>query len=229
MEPQPQGREPLFNAPWPALAVVASILGSYAYEAFWGGEPLIDALAFAPSDLDQGHWLKVLSVMVVHGSWMHAIMNALGALAFGPPVARAMGTGARGALVFFLFYVVCGGLSSLAYAALHLHSPEQVVGASGAVSGLMGAAARMLGPREAGLSPIFSPTVLSVGLGWILVNGILAVSGVSPLMAGARIAWEAHIGGFIAGALIVGLFIRLAAPAVPASDVPPPDDRVDVT
>lgn len=224
MELQPHGREPLFNAPWPSLVVVVSILVSYAWEAGWGGEAAISALAFAPSDLDQGRWLTIVTVMFVHGSWSHAIMNALGALAFGPPVARAMGGGIRGALLFFVFYLVCGALSSLAYAALHLHSPEQVVGASGAISGLMGAASRMLGPPGTGLSPIVSRPVISLGLGWIAVNAALAATGVAPLMSGARIAWEAHIGGFVVGLVLVGLFVRLAGPGEPEAS-----DRADVT
>lgn len=219
MDPQSNGREPLFNAPWPALVVVVSILGSYALEARPGGEALMSALAFAPADLDQGRWLHIVTVLFVHGGWAHAIVNALSALAFGSPVARATGTGPRGALLFFIFYLVCGALSSLSYAALHLHDAVPVVGASGAVSGLMGAASRMLGPRRTMVGPIFSRPVMSLGFGWILVNAILAVTGVTPLMAGARIAWEAHIGGFIVGVLLIGPFVRLAGPS----------DRADVT
>jgi|WetSurMetagenome_2_1015567.scaffolds.fasta_scaffold38993_2 membrane associated rhomboid family serine protease len=223
-QPEAEGREPLFNAPLPSLVLVAVILGSYAWETIGGGDAVISALAFAPAQLDQGRWLGVLTVMFVHGSWAHAIMNGLGALAFGPPVARAMGPGLKGVALFFAFYLVCGVISTLAYAAMHLHDPEQVVGASGAISGLMGAASRMLGPRWAGLSPILSRPVISIGLGWILVNAILATTGAAPFMAGARIAWEAHIAGFVCGVLLVGPFVRFAM-----SDPGIPMDRADLT
>src|SRR6185295_11159369 len=107
-------------------------------------------------------WPRMVSMMFVHGGWAHAIMNALAALAFGPPVARLLGSDLRGAALFFLFYLVCGVLANLGYSLLHLGSIDPVVGASGAVSGLMGAATRLFG-REQGLSPILSRPVLSLG------------------------------------------------------------------
>ena len=206
-------REPIINAPWPAVVIVLSILGSYAWQAgFAGGDAAIATLGFAPADLDHGRWLSMITVMFAHGGWSHAIMNALGALAFAPPVARLMGSSPRGALVFFGFYLVCGVISILGYTALHLHSTEYVVGASGAVSGLMGAASRML-ERGGRLSSMFSRSVLSVGLGWIVANALLAVFGAAPLTGGARIAWEAHIAGFLAGVVLAGPFARLAGPS----------------
>jgi membrane associated rhomboid family serine protease len=205
-------REPLFNAPWPSVAVVLLILGSYVAQEYWLGARA-GALAFAPADLDHGTWWTLVTVTLVHGGWLHAIMNALGAMAFGPPVARLLGQGARGAIAFFGFYAACAVLSSLAYAGLHLHSPEPVVGASGAVSGLMGAAARLIG-RSEGLSPIRSSPVVSLGLAWIATNAVMAIfAPVLPMMGGARIAWEAHIGGFLAGLLLIGPLAAVFAPA----------------
>ena len=213
------GREPIINAPWPAVAVVLAILGSYAWQAwFAGGDAAIGALGFAPADLDRGRWQGLITVMFAHGGWTHAIMNALGALAFGPPVARLMGSSPRGALAFFAFYLVCGVLSTLGYAVMHLHAVEPVVGASGAVSGLMGAAARLF-DRGDQLAPVTSRAVLSVGLGWIVANALLAVFGAAPLTGGGRIAWEAHIAGFVLGVLLVGPFARLAGP--PAQVIAP--------
>jgi membrane associated rhomboid family serine protease len=203
MDETPAPRERLFNAPWPSMAVVLLILGSYVVQSSWLGERAAE-LAFAPADLDQGRWWSTATVTLVHGGWFHAIMNALGALAFGPPVARLLGTGGRGALAFFGFYAVCAVLSSLAYAAFHLHGQEPVVGASGAVSGLMGAAARLIG-RPHGLAPLKSRPVVSLGLAWVVTNAIMAVSApMIPVFGGAGIAWEAHIGGFVAGLLLIG-------------------------
>jgi membrane associated rhomboid family serine protease len=161
-----------------------------------------------PADLGRGRWGELIAMMFIHGGWPHAIMNALGALAFGPPVARWLGTGARGALAFFAFYLVCGVISGLGYAALHPSQMEPVVGASGAVAGLMGAAARLFGRRE-GLNPLNSSPVVSLTLGWVAVNAIMAVFGAGVLADGAKIAWEAHIAGFVAGVLLVGPWGRL--------------------
>ncbi len=203
-------RERLFNAPWPSVAIVAGIVLAYGLQSVLApGDEGIRAWGFTPADLWRGRWLGLLTVMFVHGGWAHALMNALGALAFGPPVARLMGPGLKGAGLFFLFYLACGVISTLGYVTLHLHSVEPVVGASGAIAGLMGAAARLLGPDARPISPILSQPVISLGSGWLVVNALMAIFG-GPLMEGARVAWEAHIAGFVAGVLLVGPFARLA-------------------
>jgi membrane associated rhomboid family serine protease len=205
-----RAHEPLFNAPWPSLLAVAAIVGSYAWQsAVMSDDAAALAMGFAPADLGLGRWGRLFSMMFVHAGWTHAIMNALGALAFGPPVARLFGTQFRGAALFILFYLACGVLANLGYAAVHPGAAVPVVGASGAVSGLMGAATRLFG-RERGLSPILSQPVLSLGGGWVAVNLLLALFNVTPLMPGARIAWEAHVAGLLAGLLLIGPFWRLS-------------------
>jgi membrane associated rhomboid family serine protease len=86
-----------------------------------------------------------------------------------------------------------------------------VVGASGAVSGLMGAAARLIA-GQGRVGPLFSRTVLGMGGGWVAINLLIAVFGgqILPGSGSAGVAWEAHIAGFVAGALLIGLFGRLA-------------------
>jgi membrane associated rhomboid family serine protease len=211
--------EPAINAPWPSVAVVLVIVGSYAVQSLvLGADRTVAAYGFAPVQLLQGHWLGVLTMMFVHGGWVHALTNAVAALAFGPPVARLLGDDARGAAVFFGFYLVCGVLASLGYAVLHLHDAGPVVGASGAVSGLVGAATRRLG-REEGLSPILSRPVLNLAGGWIVANLLLAITGASPLMPGAKVAWEAHVVGLIAGILLIGPAWKLVRGGAPQADV----------
>jgi len=72
----------------------------------------------------------------------------------------------------------------------------------------MGAAARLFGRRE-GLNPLNSSPVVSLAAGWVVVNAIMAVFGVGVLADGAKIAWEAHIAGFVAGVLLIGPWRRL--------------------
>ncbi len=203
-------RERLFNAPWPSVVIVAGILLAYGLQSILApGDEGIRTWGLTPADLWRGRWLGLLTVMFVHGGWAHALMNTLGALAFGPPVARLMGPGLKGAGLFFLFYLVCGVISTLGYVAMHLHGAAPVVGASGAIAGLMGAAARLLGPDARPITPIFSQPVISLGAGWLVVNVLEVIFG-GPLMGGAQIAWEAHIVGFIAGVLLIDPFARLA-------------------
>jgi membrane associated rhomboid family serine protease len=155
----------------------------------------------------------LLSALFVHGGWGHALINAAFALAFATPVARFFGMRRGGTAVFFLFYLLCGALSSLGYAAAHPTQAEPLVGASGAVSGLMGAAARLIAGKGR-VGSIFSPPVLGMGGAWLVVNLLVGVlgSGFMPGASGATVAWEAHLAGFLAGVLLIGPFARLAGP-----------------
>ena len=205
----PPPHVPFFTAPWQSFVIVAAVLISYAWQATLGGRAQELTFQFAPIDLERGRWWAVFTVILVHAGWAHAIMNALAALAFGPPVARLLGRSPMGIAAFFVFYLVCGGFGSLGVALLHIHSEVPVVGASGAIAGLMGGAARLMG-GAGDIQPWRSRPFLSFALNWVLVNAILAVFGVTPFMSGARIAWEAHIAGFAAGALLLEPFLRLS-------------------
>lgn len=199
--------EPMFNAPWPAVALAAVILGGYALQG-QAPDAVVMAYAFAPADLDAGRWETLVTALFLHGSWIHALMNAAFALAFGTPLARFLGTRGIGVVLFFIFYLACGVLANLGYAAIHPHQPEALVGASGAVSGLMGAAARLIAGRGE-LGGVFSRTVLGFAAGWIAVNLILAVVGFAPGSGDAQIAWEAHLAGFFVGVLLIGPIARV--------------------
>lgn len=214
---EPQGqqqgplREPIFNAPWPALALVAVIIGGYAVQSMLPQEAVLEGFAFSPAALQAHRWHTLVTALFLHGSWAHALMNAAFALAFATPVARFFGTRPAGALFFFSFYLVCGVLSSLGYAAVHWTSPAVLVGASGALSGLMGASARLIagGGR---LGRIGSSVVIGMGAAWVIVNLLVGWLGSAfvPGTGGAGVAWEAHLAGFFAGVLLIGPFAWVA-------------------
>lgn len=208
--PAAPAREPLFNAPWPSVAIVAVILVAYGLQSTLApGDQGVLKWGITPEDLWRGHWQGLFTVMFVHIGWPHAFMNALAALAFGPPVARLMGPGLKGAGLFFLYYLACGVIGTLGYTALHLHGSGPMAGASGAIAGLMGGAARLLGPDARRVAPIHSQGVLSLGGALLVSNALMAVFG-APMMEGARIGWEAHIAGFVAGVLLIGPFAHMA-------------------
>ena len=203
--------EPLFNAPATVLAVVASIVLTYLMQSLSPDpDAVISALGLSPLQVAQGRVWGLLTVMVVHANWAHALLNALGALAFGTPVARWFGRGQ--ALRFFAFYLVCGVLSSLGYVALHWGRAEVLVGASGAISGLMGATSRLLDRRGA-LAPFRSRTVLGMAAAWGFINLLMALRWIDVGSGAAPIAWEAHLAGYAAGLLLIGPFSRRLAPA----------------
>jgi membrane associated rhomboid family serine protease len=198
-------REPLFNAPGPVLVVVGSLLLAYLVQSRLAEpNPMVDALALVPAGLAQGRVWTVLSVVLVHGSWTHAGLNALGALAFGTPVARWFGARRAGAR-FLAFYGLCAVASSCGYALLHWGGTTPLVGASGAISGLMGASARLL-DRPDRLAPFRSRTVVAMTLAWVAVNALMAVGWIDAGQGGMPIAWQAHLIGYGAGLMLIGPF-----------------------
>jgi membrane associated rhomboid family serine protease len=180
---------------------------------------VIGALGLSARGLRAGRWWTLVSVVVVHGGWTHAMLNALGVLAFGAPVARRLGRGAMGVAWFLGFYLVCGALASLGYVLVHWNGAELLVGASGAISGLMGASSRLLdrdpSGRGSGFAPFFSRTVVGMALAWGVINALMAVGWVD-VGAGAPVAWEAHLFGYGAGLLLIAPWSRIAGrPAAP--------------
>jgi membrane associated rhomboid family serine protease len=202
--------EPVFNAPWPAMALVILIIGGYALQTRLSPSS-IDAWVFTPAALNAGEWRGVFTAIFLHGGWTHAITNAAMALAFATPLARYLGDQPRGVFAFFAFYLLCGALGNLGFAAIHPGSAAGIIGASGAVSGLMGAVARLIGGHGR-LGALTSPPVLAMGGALLVVNLLIAVLGGGwvPGSGGAGVAWEAHLAGFLAGLLLVTPFSLLA-------------------
>jgi membrane associated rhomboid family serine protease len=198
----PRRREPIFQAPWPAVAVVVFILGCFAVQSWLGADAVANAWGFSPAALDQGRWATLVTAIFLHGGWAHVLVNSAFILAFGSPVARRMGGNAIGAAAFFGFFLVCGVLGNLTFAALHPHEAEPLVGASGAGSGLMAAASRLLTPGRR-IAPFFSRPVVAMALAFLAANVIIAVIGWAPGAGDARVAWEAHLGGYAAGLLLL--------------------------
>ncbi len=194
-------REPIFQAPWPVVALVAFILACFGLQLWLGVVPTADAWGFVPAELAGRRWLTLVSAIFLHAGWAHVLINSAFILAFGTPVSRRMGTGPKGALAFFGFFIVCGVIGNLVFWALYAHSMDGAIGASGAGSALMGAASRMLtrGPR---LAPFLSSPVIAMAVSYAVVNLIIAVVGWAPGAGNDRIAWQVHLGGYAAGLLL---------------------------
>lgn len=165
---------------------------------------------------------------LIHGDWTHLGLNAVWLLAFGSAVARRFGS-AR----FVTFFVVTAAAGAAAHLLVHRGDVWPVVGASAAISGYMAAAIRFvfqiggpLGfmgsaddqayrrPAEPLLTCLRDPRVL-VFLGvWFGLNLIFGLTTLSMAGEGQSVAWEAHIGGFLAGLLLFPLFDPVPRPAV---------------
>lgn len=143
--------------------------------------------------------LTLVSTAFLHGGWMHVIMNSGMLLAFGTPVARTFGGGPAGNgkwLVVFFGAVIAG---SLAYLVLQGATGGAAVGASGGVSGLM-AAAMLIAPDGTVRSPLSRGFLIFTAV-FAVANVVIAFAG--PYVLGAGVAWEAHAGGYLAGAIMM--------------------------
>jgi membrane associated rhomboid family serine protease len=222
-------RQPAFQAPaivlWLIGALLAAHAGRMALDPAHSAD-IIVTYAFIPARyaMPGSLWdraVPFVSHLFLHGGWGHVVMNSLWLLAFGPVVARRFG----GAL-FLLFFLICGAAGAAAFLALNWGEANPVVGASGAVSGLMAAGLRLMPgmfawaqPGEARLAPILSRPILSFSLIWGALNLAVGLIGGSFLGADGAIAWQAHLGGYLAGLLLAGPFDALRPrPLAPSLD-----------
>ena len=108
------GREPLLNVPWTLIVLVGALVATHAARVLLGIPA--DSFALTAEDLDRGRFAPLVSHLFVHADWVHLSMNSAFTLAFGAPVARLLGSGLRGAVVFLVFFILCGVLAALSYA-----------------------------------------------------------------------------------------------------------------
>lgn len=180
---------------------------------------VINLLGFVPKRFLSilGHGSVTLAVipmftsMFMHAGWLHLIGNMWTLYIFGDNVEDVMGRG-----LFLVFYLICGVAALIPHVLFAAGSATPLVGASGAIAGVMGAYFSLFpGARVLTLVPIFIiftvielPAYVFLGFWFILqfFQGAFSILGVQG--GGGGVAWWAHVGGFLAG---VGL-IRLFAP-----------------
>ena len=213
-----QRREPFLKAPPAVLSLIAAIVAAHAARMLTTtaaterilGEYAIIPLRYSPHALEPGNWVDravpFVSYMFLHADLTHLAINCLWLLAFGSIVARRFGT-----WLFLLFFLICGVASAAVHLAFNWESPAAVLGASGAISGLMAAGIRMLrvpalGAARRGLAPILSSQVLMFSLFWIAINLVFGAVGLGIGGETQPIAWVAHLGGYFAGLLLAGPF-----------------------
>jgi membrane associated rhomboid family serine protease len=212
--------EPLLNAPPVTLLLPAALLAVYGYGVFAGttaSEALVNAFALNTVYFRHGDVLPLVTHIFLHGSLMHVMMNAVVCLAFSAPVARATGTGLAGSLSFLGFFILCGVLAALTFIVLSLDDYAVLVGASGSISGVLAASMRIR--PEGGLRGLFDQRVVSMTLAFVGLNLLSSVAEIIPGAEGVAIAWQAHIGGYVAGLLLIGVWLRVFRPS---ALVPPP-------
>jgi membrane associated rhomboid family serine protease len=161
--------------------------------------------------------LTLLTSMFLHGGWMHLIGNMLYLWIFGNNIEDVMGH-----VKFVIFYVVCGVLAAMSHALTDPSSAVPMVGASGAISGVLGAylllfpraQVMVLIPLGIFVRTMYVPAGFVLGF-WFVMQ--LLSGGMSLGQGGGGVAFFAHVGGFVAGMALIGLFkrpdVRFFAPA----------------
>lgn len=159
--------------------------------------------------LDQNLWriIPVFTYMTLHGSWVHLISNLWALWLFGDNVEDRMGK-----FRFLLFYILMGAIAGFTHIIFNSTSIIPVIGASGAISGVMGAYFVMYpSSKITTLVPLFFiplfidiPAIIYLAF-WFFSQIYSAI--VPSLEDVSNIAWWAHIGGFVAGIIFHRLFV----------------------
>jgi membrane associated rhomboid family serine protease len=156
-------------------------------------------------------WLTLFSSMFMHGSWLHLLGNMLYLWIFGDNVEDAMGK-AR----YLAFYLICGVTASLAQILVDSDSQIPSLGASGAISGVLGAYLVLYPRRRVRVLLLryitYMPAIAVIGM-WILLQFISGVGQVAQTEQTGGVAYAAHVGGFLAGVVLVWFFRQRRMPA----------------
>jgi membrane associated rhomboid family serine protease len=153
-------------------------------------------------------YYSFITSMFLHGGWLHLIGNMLYLWIFGNNVEDAMGPGR-----FAAFYVLCGIAAAVAQILVNPGSPVPMVGASGAIAGVLGGylvlypRARILALVPLGFFTQVTevPAILFLPI-WFLLQLLYGVAALGVQTQGGGVAFWAHIGGFVAGLILVRLF-----------------------
>jgi membrane associated rhomboid family serine protease len=229
-------KEPIFNVPASALGLLALLIGIHVFRQFLPEDIdnwFVLALAFVPArytglagELPGGDiavWTSPLTHALLHGNFSHLLLNSAWLLAFGGAVAQRVG-GWR----FLLFSALTAIAGALTFLAFNWGLVAIMIGASGAVAGMMGAAMRFFfsaldtgglrmlreAPASVPLAPLSAVfrdrRIVLVTVLFLMLNALALFGFGGPGSGEGGIAWEAHIGGYFMGLLTFGLFDRPA-------------------
>jgi membrane associated rhomboid family serine protease len=210
-------REPIFRAPAAVMGLIAILIVAHVARLLVApalSEKILSEFALVPAAYTAAGvtWFYRLvppfSHMLLHGSLMHLLINCVWLLAFGPVVARRFGSPS-----FLAFFLLCGLAGAACFVAMNWGLSVGAIGASGAISGLMGGAIRMIRFRDPYLNiatlplmPLLSSQVLLFSAVWLVLNLLTGLFGGVVMGTIQPIAWQDHLGGYLGGLLLAGPF-----------------------
>ena len=173
-----------------------------------GGDAFVNRWSLVPADIVAGrNWITVLTAMFMHAGWMHILGNLLFFWVFGPEIEDVMGP-----LRYLVFYLLGGLVATFAQIVVAPTSTVPNLGASGAIAAVMGAFL-ITYPRDRIRTVLifgwfaritFVPAIILVGL-WFLTQLFSEVGALAQTQTGG-VAYMAHVGGFLFGAIFARLF-----------------------
>lgn len=198
--------ERTYSTPVVVISLIIANLIIFFYELRMGSYQLDRFIALHGIVPDRLHWSSLITSMFLHGGWLHVLGNMWFLWIYGRNVEDLMGSGR-----FFTLYMACGLAAGLIHIFFNPYSRVPTVGASGAIAGVMGAyLIKFPRARIITLVPLFIFfTTLEIPAAFLLLywfaiqffSGVGSI-GYSQASAGG-VAWFAHIGGFVAGMLLV--------------------------
>jgi membrane associated rhomboid family serine protease len=193
-----------------AVFLIQINLGAAEADEFIRRFALVPARYFSgAADLTPSDYLPFLTMMFLHGGWMHLILNMWALWVFGGPVEDRLGP-----TRYLILYFACGILAALAHCGFNPNSTDPALGASGAIAGVMGCYVRLFPlSRLVVVIPILFlplffevPAIVFIGI-WFLLQLSQGTAELLTPSTGAGIAWWAHVGGFVAGVVLGSLLV----------------------
>ncbi len=198
---------PRHRFPFVTIALIGINSLIYLYQLFLPETRAMDMVRVygaIPASISNGQYLfTIITSMFLHGGFLHLIGNMLYLYIFGDNVESVFGS-----LRFLIFYLLCGILAFASHYILDIDSAVPMIGASGAISGVLGAyALKFPRARVKVLVPLFIWIWRVVAIPAAFVLGFWFVMQLSSAFfastAGGGVAWMAHVGGFVAGLLLM--------------------------
>lgn len=197
----------------PGLVLAAALIAVFIIYAFSGG--MLD-LAVSSQSIREGRIATLFTHMVVHAGFAHLWLNITALVFLSKFLIRRFGFGVRALLASAALLILSGLAGGLLFLAINPYGTVPMLGASGAICGLLGFDAR-LDPESRALAPLVSARIGRALVDFAKWNLVLFLAlYVLVWMAGGTggLAWEAHLGGFAAGLLGAPYFLRWASPRV---------------
>ncbi len=202
-EPGEGAREPMFNAPWPALTIAVLIILCRVGQTVFGDAWL--AMAFTPAELARGAWTGLATNLLISPSWGGALLTAAFALAFAAPLARWFGSDRSGAAAVASLFIIGGVAGALTHTLFYAGQDVWFDSGFSAVAAMAGAASRLMRQEPGRMAPPWGGMTFAL-LGAFAIASLIQAAAAPFLGFSIPPGWQGHLASYVVGVLLIGLF-----------------------